>query len=148
MYWDILTCVQYNKVMNTNKNMWNLVKKQLFLKKSFHKLPTLLSFIFSNFALKNHLKLKVGSVCSPLKHQVGAEESLIYFGCQQCWGERVNTYPKADFPQLLHWQSVGKSFYRLREGAPCRNSQWALNSHLETDHRWSDQCHIGCVKYS
>ena len=36
----------------------------------------------------------MGSVCSPLKRHVGAKESLIYFGCQQWWGERVNTYPK------------------------------------------------------
>ena len=66
--------------------------------KSCHKVPTLLSLIFSNFALNNHLKPKVGSVCSPLKCQVGAKESLLYSGCQQWRGERVNTYPKADFP--------------------------------------------------
>ena len=42
----------------------------------------------------------------------------------------------------------GQSFCRPRERATCRNSQWALNSHLEIGHWWSDQCHIGCFKYS
>ena len=34
------------------------------------------------------------------------------------------TYP-------AHWQSVGKNFYSLREGAACRNSTVSFDGHLE-----------------
>ena len=30
-----------------------------------------------------------------------------------------------------HWQSVGKNFYSLREGAACRNSTVSFDGHLE-----------------
>ena len=30
----------------------------------------------------------------------------------------------------------------------CRNSTVSSDSHLEIGHRWSDQRHLGCFKYS
>ena len=45
-------------------------------------------------------------------------------------------------------QSVGKSFYRWREGATCRNSTVSSDSHLGIGHRWSDQRHLDCFKYN
>ena len=41
--------------------------------------------------------------------------------------------------QSVLWQSVGKSFYRLREGDPGRNSTVNSNSHLDISHAmvWS-----------
>ena len=66
----------------------------------------------------------------PVKRQVGGKESLLYFGCWQPVG-RADSYPKADSP---HWQSVGKSFYRQRVGATCRNSTVSSDSHLEIGH--------------
>ena len=35
-------------------------------------------------------------------------------------------------------QSVGKSFYRRREGATCRNSTVSSDRPLDIGHRWSD----------
>ena len=59
----------------------------------------------------------------------------------------MDSHPKAD--TLPHnWQSVGKNFYRQREGAMCRNSTVSSDSHLETDHQWSDQSHLDCFKYN
>ena len=34
------------------------------------------------------------------------------------------------------------------EGTPCRNSVVLLISHLQIDHQWSDQHHLGCFRYS
>ena len=42
----------------------------------------------------------------------------------------------------------GKSFYRLREGATCRNSTVCSYDHLQVGHWWSDQLHLDCFKYS
>ena len=53
--------------------------------------------------------------------------------------------PKAG---VHHWQSVGWSFYRQREGAAYRNCTVSSDIHLEIGHRWSEQCHLGCPKYS
>ena len=47
-----------------------------------------------------------------------------------------------------HRQSVGWSFYRPREGATCRKSTVNSDSHLEIGHRWSDQRHLDCFKYT
>ena len=60
---------------------------------------------------------------------------LALFWMLASWG-RVDSCPKAD---PLHWQSVGKSFYSLREGAPCRNSTVSSGRHPETGHAvvWS-----------
>ena len=55
---------------------------------------------------------------------------LASFWMLAAWG-RVDSCPKAD---PLHWQSVGKSFYRLREGAPCRNSTVSSARHPEISH--------------
>ena len=41
-----------------------------------------------------------------------------------------------------------QSFYRQREGATCRNSTVSSDSHLEIGHRWSDQGHLDCFRYS
>ena len=59
---------------------------------------------------------------------------------------RAYTSPKANSPP--HPQLVGKSFYRLREEATCRNSTVSSDSHLEIGHQWSDQYHLDCFKYS
>ena len=50
-------------------------------------------------------------------------------------------------PGLLtcQWQSMGKSFYRWREGAPCRNTS---EGHLEIGHQWSEKHHLDCFRYS
>ena len=50
--------------------------------------------------------------------------------------------PKASSPIS---QSVGKKFYRWREGATCRNSSVSSDRHLEVGHPWSDQHHLGCL---
>ena len=42
----------------------------------------------------------------------------------------------------------GKSFYRQKKGATCRNSTVSSDSHLQTGHRQSDQCHLNCLKYN
>ena len=51
-------------------------------------------------------------------------------------------------PTPSRWQSGGKNFYRQREGAPCRNSTVSPDNHLEIGHRWCDQHHLDCFKYS
>ena len=51
-------------------------------------------------------------------------------------------------PHLAPWQSGVKSFYRLREGATCRNSTVGSNSLLETGHQRSHQRHLDCFKCS
>ena len=45
-------------------------------------------------------------------------------------------------------QSGSKSFYRQREGATGRNNTVSSDSHLEIGHRWSDQRHLDCFRYS
>ena len=44
-------------------------------------------------------------------------------------------------------QPVGKSFYRPREVAICRNSTVSSSSHLEIGHQWTGQRHLDCFKY-
>ena len=39
-------------------------------------------------------------------------------------------------------------FYRWREGVTCRNSTVSSDSHLQSDHWWSDQHHLDCLKYN
>ena len=61
------------------------------------------------------------------------------------WGgwRRADSCPKAISPPPR--QSVGKSFYRWREGAAWRNSTVSSDSHLEIGHAviwWSDQRHL------
>ena len=51
-------------------------------------------------------------------------------------------------PTLPLLQPVGKSFYRLREGATRRNSTVSSDSHLEFGHQWSDERHLDCGRYS
>ena len=41
----------------------------------------------------------------------------------------------------------GKSFYRQKKGAPCRNNTVSSDSHLQIGHWWSDQRHLGCFTY-
>ena len=59
-------------------------------------------------------------------------------------GGGVDSCPKADCPLTIG----GKSFYRRREGATCRNSTVSSDSHLELGHWWSDQRHLDCFRYS
>ena len=33
-------------------------------------------------------------------------------------------------------------------GATCRNSKVISDSHLQTGHQWSDQCHLDCFRYN
>ena len=47
---------------------------------------------------------------------------------------------------LPNWQSVGKNFYRQRDGVACRNSTVSSDSHLQIGHGWSDQSHLDCFK--
>ena len=63
------------------------------------------------------------------------------------WGRGwwVDIGPEVDSP---HWQPVGKSFYRQKEGAACRKSRVSSHSHLQIGHQWSDQHHLGCFRYS
>ena len=49
---------------------------------------------------------------------------------------------------LPPWHSGGKSLYRLRKGARCRNSTGNPDSRLEVGRHWSDQRHLGCFRYS
>ena len=46
------------------------------------------------------------------------------------------------------WQSVGKSFYRLREEATCRHSTVSSDHHLKTGCQYSAQSHLDCFRYS
>ena len=53
-----------------------------------------------------------------------------------------------DTSDSLLLQPVDKSFYRLREGATCKNSIVNSDGHLEVSLRWSDLCRLDCFKYS
>ena len=44
-------------------------------------------------------------------------------------------------------KQVGKSFYRPREVATCKNSTVSSDSHLEIGHQWIDQHHLDRFKY-
>ena len=46
------------------------------------------------------------------------------------------------------WQPMGKSFYRWREGVPCRNSTVISEGHLEIGHQWPEKHHLDCFRYS
>ena len=80
----------------------------------------------------------------PITRQVGGKEALLYFGCQQPVG-RANACLKADSLPLT---VGGRSFYRQRQRATCRNSTVSSDSHLKVCHWWSDQHHPDCFKYS
>ena len=80
----------------------------------------------------------------PIKRQVGGKETLVDFGCQQQVG-RADACPKADSLPLT---VRGRSLYRLKQRATCRNSTVSSDSHLKICHRWSDQHHPDCFKYS
>ena len=59
----------------------------------------------------------------------GGKESLLYF---QCWqpGWEWRGWTPVQRHTHPHWQSVGKSFYRQREGATFRISTVSSDSHL------------------
>ena len=59
-------------------------------------------------------------------------------------GQRTSVQ-RATHPTGNQW---GKSFYRQKEGATCRNSTGNSDSHLQIDHRWSDQSHLDYFRYS
>ena len=62
------------------------------------------------------------------------------------WGGRVGTSPKADFSSLDNeWT---RTFIDRGERVMCRKSRISADTHLEIGHRWSDQCHPDCLKYS
>ena len=52
--------------------------------------------------------------------------------------------PTPSHPQMIG----GQTFYRLRKRATCRNRTVSSNCHLEAGHRWFDQHHLDCFKYS
>ena len=66
------------------------------------------------------------------------------------WGGEVRAEfcPKADTLPNPTLTIGGKSFYRRREGAPCRTSTGSSDRHLETGHRWSDQRPLDGFQYS
>ena len=80
----------------------------------------------------------------PMKKQVGGRKTLVYFRCRQPVG-REDTCPKADSLPLT---VGGRSFYRQKQRATCRNSTVSSDSHLKICHRWSNQRHPDCFKYS
>ena len=45
-------------------------------------------------------------------------------------------------------QAGGESFYKLREGATCRNNTVSSDSHLQIGYRYTDQRHLDCFRYS
>ena len=65
------------------------------------------------------------------KDKVGGKESLPYLGCQQLGAGGMA--PVLGLTPLSP-TFRGQEFYRLREGAPCRNNTVS-----------SDQCHLGTV---
>lgn len=82
-----------------------------------------------------------------------ATNSLVWCVCGvggQCRGGGGDGAGKADacaktrLPPL----TVGKSFYRQREGATCRNSTVSSNNDPEIGHWWSDRSHFDCFKYN
>ena len=54
---------------------------------------------------------------------------MLYFSCGQLVGGDI--YPKAD---SLSLRVSREEFYRLREGATCRNSIISSDSHLQIGH--------------
>ena len=63
------------------------------------------------------------------------------------WGQwEGGPLSKADPP--ITDSQWGKSFYRQKEGATSRNSTVSSDNQLHTDHRWSEQHHLDCFKYS
>ena len=60
-------------------------------------------------------------------------------------GGRVDVCPKADSWPSNQW---GKSLYRQKEWATGRNHTVRSDSHLQIDHWWSDQHHLGYFRYS
>ena len=58
----------------------------------------------------------------------------------------MDVYPKADAPTTDNqW---GKSFYRLKQEATCRNSTVGSDSQLQIGHWQADQLHLDCFMYS
>ena len=57
-------------------------------------------------------------------------------------GGSVDVCPKANC------QAGGESFYKLREGATCRNNTVSSDSHLQIGYRYTDQRHLDCFRYS
>ena len=75
---------------------------------------------------------------------VGKETFILDAG-KPTWEGSQDACPKVD---LLYYQSVGKSFYKLREGVTWRNSTVNSDSNLEIGLQLSDLCHLECFKYS
>ena len=120
-------------------------------------LPPLWTTFFSWFLKiqQARLLLKVGvfllSSLKPIKRQGWWK---VYFQGQQPGGGResgllTKSQPPPPPPTHTHWQSVGMSFYRWKEGAKCRNSTVSSDSHaVKLVTWWSDQHHLDCFKNS
>lgn len=80
---------------------------------------------------------------SQQKGQVGGKFALF-----QCWQLRREGrhLPKGQLPYTgSQWD---KSFHGQKEEATRRNSMVVFDSHLQFGHQWSNQCHLGCFRYS
>ena len=90
----------------------------------------------------------MGELPSMGSHRVGHYWSdLAAAAAACCWGEGEGGHLSKGW-LLLPWQWMDKNFYRQRERVICRNNRVSSDSHLEIGHRWSDQCHLDCFKYS
>ena len=83
----------------------------------------------------------------PAAHRSKANEEASLVEWKVCFISKASSWDGGG-PTPPNRQPVGKSFYRRREGATCRNSTVSSGRHLETGHRWSDQHHLDCFKYS
>ena len=88
--------------------------------------------------------------CSKVNKQARlVERKVCFISDAGSWGPRVvNIYPKADSlpPTGNLW---ARAFIdRSKEGATYRNSRVSSDSHLQIGHRWSDQHHLDCFRYS
>ena len=83
---------------------------------------------------------KWGLGCSPAQRankeaRLMEKESLLYLGCWQLRGGRVDTCPKADSPDLT-----------IRRRGLHEETAVSSDSHLDIGRLWSDQCHLDCFK--
>ena len=88
-----------------------------------------------------------GSGCSSwkpiLEKQVLMERRVCFIPVASNGGRRRTPVQRP----TAHCPSVGKSFYRQREGAACSTAQSALTV-ISKCHRWSGQHHLDCFKHS
>ena len=85
----------------------------------------------------------------PIKQASLVDRKVCFISDAGNWVGRVDICPKANSPATpLPQQAESEHFYRQREGATCRNSAVSSDSQPHMGHRWSDQRHLGCFRYS